>query len=46
LTIGILFEKLKQWMQQGITGKLTILLHEGGIRTVRLEKDIKDNDLN
>jgi hypothetical protein len=34
-------ELLKEWIRTKFTGVLTIHLHEGGIRKVRAEQDVK-----
>lgn len=41
MTIDRFIEKLKEWIKEKVTGRITVNLHEGGIRNVRLEKDIK-----
>ena len=41
MTLRELYEKLKRWYDEKVTGTITIHLHEGGIRRVRLEQDVK-----
>jgi hypothetical protein len=35
-------KKFYEWIKNKVTGKVTVFLHEGGIRNVRIEQDIKD----
>lgn len=41
MTLDKLIHYLQSWMKDKITGQVTIFLHQGGIRSVRLEKDVK-----
>jgi hypothetical protein len=36
-----LIDKLREWVSEGFTGVIQIHLHEGGIRKVRIERDVK-----
>jgi len=39
-TLDKLITCLKQWLKEKTTGQVKIILHQGGIRSVRLEKEI------
>jgi len=41
LKIERLIGIIKEIKKEAVTGILTIILHEGGIRKIKLEKDIK-----
>jgi len=41
MTIEQLIKKLYEWLKEKTTGIVTIHLHDGGIRKVRIEKDVK-----
>ena len=41
MTSQALFAKFKEWIQAKFTGVVTIYFHEGGIRKVRIEHDVK-----
>jgi hypothetical protein len=41
MTLKELFDHYKRWMKTKVTGVVKVYLHEGGIRKVRIEKDVK-----
>ena len=40
MKIDDLIKRLHEWMKAGITGRVTIILNEGGIRTVKIEHEV------
>jgi hypothetical protein len=41
MTAQRLFEQFKEWIKTKFTGIVTIHFHEGGIRKVRIEHDLR-----
>jgi hypothetical protein len=41
MTLQRLVENITDWLKNKTTGVITIILHEGGIRKVRIEQDVK-----
>lgn len=41
MTLERFLEKLKEWIRTKFTGILTIHFHQGGIRKIRIEQDVK-----
>ena len=44
MDLKILFKKIVDIVARKITGIITIVLQDGGIRKVKLEKDITDSE--
>jgi len=41
MTIDKFIEILKTWVFKKVSGVVTIIIHEGGIRKVKIEKEVK-----
>ena len=44
MLIKVLFEKILDLVARKTTGIITIVLHKGGIRSARIEKDMMDSE--
>jgi len=40
MKIDDLIKRLHEWMKAKVTGRVTIILNEGGIRTVKIEHKV------